>query len=82
MQRIAPDEASHATLSRAIDRWAHRRLGPAARARIADDRAAAIAELDASVARPVAAALITTAGLPSPAVAARLLSGLRTSAWA
>ncbi|MCC7541609.1 MAG: ferritin-like domain-containing protein [Deltaproteobacteria bacterium] len=87
MSRIAPDEAGHATLSRAIDRWATRKLDPAAQARVSDACADAVAELEACVAERAAAearptaptALERIAGLPEPAIAARLLAGLRAA---
>jgi hypothetical protein len=76
MRRIAPDETRHATLSRAIDRWAMRRLDDAARARIAAARAGALAELAASVAADAPAELVRDAGLPAGAAAAALFSGM------
>lgn len=82
MARIAPDEAAHATLSRAIHRWALRKLDDVAAARVRAARAAAIAQLSTAAVQGTPAALRRAAGLPSEAEAARLLDGLRATAWA
>ena len=82
MQRIAPDETAHATLSRAIDRWARRRLSAAAIARLDAARACEIQSLVAAAAQPVPAALVAAAGLPDATTATRLIDGMRTHVWA
>lgn len=79
MARIAPDETKHATLSRAIDRWAMRRLDAAARARVAAARADAVVELSASVACDVPCALADIAGLPRAEIATALLRAMSTA---
>jgi hypothetical protein len=76
MRRIAPDETKHATLSRAIDRWALRRLDPAARARVEAARAGALAELASWLDAPLPTGLARDAGLPDGAAAAALFSGM------
>jgi hypothetical protein len=72
---IAEDEAGHAELAQAIDRWAQTRLDADARARVAEARARAAREIaDAALApRPALAGL----GLPPAAAARRMLDGLR-----
>jgi hypothetical protein len=82
MRRVAPDESRHATLSRAIHRWAMRRLDAAARARVQAARAAAIEELAATVGAAVPAELAAAAGLPVGGTATRLFAGLAATAWA
>jgi hypothetical protein len=84
MARIAPDETRHAVLSRAIDRWARRRLDDAAVARLDHARAGAIAELEAHVREgAVPGDLERTAGLPAGATAAALLDQMsaRMAGW-
>ncbi len=82
MQRIAPDETAHATLSRAIDRWARRRLSAAAIARLDAARTCEIQSLVAAAAHSVPAALVVAAGLPDATTATRLIDGMRTHVWA
>lgn len=82
MARIAPDEAAHATLSRAIHRWALGRLDADAAARVRAARSAAIAALSATVAEGAPAELACAAGLPDAEVAIRLLAGIHATAWA
>lgn len=55
--RIALDEASHAELALAIDRWARARLDRSARARVDATRAQALAELEPGARREVEALL-------------------------
>jgi hypothetical protein len=76
MKGTAADETRHAELAWQVDAWAGPRLGRAARQRVAEARASAFAELRAEAARPVPAAQVALAGLPTPEVAARLLDGL------
>lgn len=57
LRRIALDEASHADLALAIDRWARARLDRASRAEVDAARDRALAELPAGEARDVAALL-------------------------
>ncbi len=82
MVRIAPDEAAHATLSRAIHHWALRRLDADAADRVRAARADAIAALSATVVQDAPPPLACHAGLPDAAIAARLLDGIRATAWA
>ncbi|OJH39594.1 ferritin-like domain-containing protein [Cystobacter ferrugineus] len=82
MARIAEDETRHAELSWAIDRWAHTRLSESERATLREARRAAVAALRAEVATPPDADLVTEAGIPTPEVAASLLTSLEQSLWA
>ncbi len=79
MRRIAPDETKHATLSRAIDRWALRRLDAAARTRVTAVRAAAVIELTESATCEVPCALAERAGLPRPEIATNMLGAMATA---
>lgn len=54
LRRIALDEASHADLALAVDRWARARLDRASRAQVDAARDRALAELPAEAAREVA----------------------------
>jgi hypothetical protein len=74
---VARDEVRHAELAWAIDAWARTHLDAAACRRI--DQAQADAAMQLAPDRPRAPA--PTIGLPSPAVAARLLGSLRTTLW-
>jgi hypothetical protein len=76
MQRIAPDETAHATLSRAIHRWAMSRLDDGARDRVRAARDAAIAELATTALAAPSPELERVAGLPDAVTAARLFDGL------
>jgi hypothetical protein len=76
MGPIARDETRHAELARKVADWSTPRLAPAARRRVSDARARAFAELRVEATRPVPAALVALAGLPSPKTAARLLDAL------
>jgi len=78
MGPIARDETRHAELARKVAAWATPRLGPAARRRVAQARARAFAELRVEATRPVPAALVALAGLPSPKTAACLLDALES----
>lgn len=79
MQRIAPDETRHATLSRAIHRWAMRRLDVTARARVLTARASALAELAATSCEPPVA-LAEQLGLPRAESVGPLLNVLSSLA--
>jgi hypothetical protein len=68
---IAPDEARHAALAWAVDRWSAARLDDAARARVADARASAASELTGTVQHAPHLALL---GLPSGTHARALLA--------
>ena len=73
MARIAREETRHAALAWQIDAWARGRLDRAARARVATARTDALAALLRSAARPVPETLVARLGLPTPAVATRLV---------
>jgi hypothetical protein len=72
MQAIALDETHHAELAWAIHRWALPRLSASARRRVRRAQEAALDELRASAGRwhPD---VVQAAGMPSPAVEARLV---------
>jgi hypothetical protein len=76
MAAIAADETRHAALSFAVDAWARRRLGAAARRRVEDARRAAHAALARDVAAPVPAATAALAGLPDAATAVGLVEAV------
>jgi hypothetical protein len=67
MERVAEDEARHASLAWAIDAWIRPRLSDAARQRIAEARAKALAELQAEAQRGHDPELCVVAGMPVPA---------------
>lgn len=74
---IARDEARHAALAWAIDRWAAPRLAPEATAQVAAARAAAICQLqDSNETRAIAAL-----GLPSATAARGLVARACSSLW-
>ncbi len=79
MAPIARDETRHAELAWKVAAWAAPRLSPASRRRVERARARAFAELRAEAARPLPAAQVALAGLPSPATAARLLDALEST---
>jgi len=79
MRRIAADEARHAALAFRVDAWARARLSPAARARVADARARARAELVHELAHVLPASLVDGAGLPPPDEAVALSEALFAS---
>jgi hypothetical protein len=81
MRRIAADETRHAELARDIDAWARSRLPRASRGRVVKARGVAVRSLQRSLSRPRDAALHECAGIPRPAVARRLLEGLRAELW-
>jgi hypothetical protein len=78
MLGIAPDELRHAELAAKLGRFYASRLSAAARARVAEAKARAIAELTTGdVPAPLAAEL----GVPSRDASAALLAGLRAQVW-
>jgi hypothetical protein len=81
MRTIARDEGRHAALAWAFDRWAAARLDAAARARVASARREAVRVLQGEVQRELAPSLVTAAGLPSRAHAARLVEELCATLW-
>lgn len=72
---IAADETAHAALSWDLSDWLEARLSARERALVAEARTAAFAELAASLRAP-SGDEATRGGLPSLAVARRLLAGL------
>ena len=81
METIARDETRHAALSWAVARWASRRLGPEARARIGERCRDAVEALRREVDAPLDGALVTRAGLPDPAQRRALLGALEERLW-
>jgi hypothetical protein len=81
MQRIAVDETRHAELSRDLDAWLATRLSPAASARVRGARTRAVAALQRGLAERRAPAATRALGLPAPATARRLLTGLHAALW-
>lgn len=78
--RIAADELRHAELSFALDTWAQSRLPRAARARVAAERARAVAQLARQVRRAPARTLAEL-GLPDTVTATRLFAAARDRIW-
>lgn len=76
MKRIADDERRHAALAMAVSRWAEPRLDTKARDRVARHKHRAIVALEAEVASALPEALVRDAGLPSPAIAKKLVASL------
>lgn len=64
MARIARDETRHAALAFEVDAWLRKRLDPSVRARVAEARRDAFAEL-ANGSTDVPTALRVSLGLPS-----------------
>ncbi|HEY0138429.1 MAG TPA: ferritin-like domain-containing protein, partial [Nannocystis sp.] len=83
MRTIAADEARHAELAWAIDRWLQGTLDLGGQARVASARAAAAASIVAGVAASEpATACVAVAGVPDRASATRLCRGLAAALWA
>jgi hypothetical protein len=81
MLSIADDEVRHAALSWAIAAWADGQLSPAAHGRICRARRHAVSSLRAEIDRGVPPELAERAGVPTRAVAVRLLDALVISLW-
>ncbi len=83
MAVIADDETRHAALAWAVAAWADPRLDDRARERVAQARGAAVEQLKAAL-RSYSAPppLATTAGLPAPSAALRMVEVLDNALWA
>jgi hypothetical protein len=81
MVAIAEDEARHADLSWALDRWALTQLSPEARRRVRDARAAAVAALGAELDAEPAAQLVEQVGLPDAARARHFFAEAKRGLW-
>jgi hypothetical protein len=81
MASIARDETRHAALSWAVARWARRRLGPEAQARIEARCRSAMAALRREAEACVAEELVTCAGLPNAEQQRALLDALEPALW-
>jgi hypothetical protein len=81
MVAIAEDEARHADLSWALDRWALTQLSPDARRRVRDARAAAVAALGAELDAEPAAQLVEQVGLPDAARARHFFAEAKRGLW-
>jgi hypothetical protein len=79
MKRIAVDETRHAALAWGVARWVDGELGRAARARVRRARRSAMDALEGERRAPVSSELVTIAGVPRRADAARLVAALRAS---
>lgn len=82
LAQIAVEEAEHAELSVAIDRWARPRLSDEQRAQVEAAEQGAIVEVMASAARPVDPRLVAGVGLPAPETAVELVRALAARVWA
>ena len=82
MARIAPDETRHAALGWAVATWAEGKLDEGARARVAEARRAAVAELLHEADVEPSGELRTVAGIPSARTARELLERLDRALWA
>jgi rubrerythrin len=81
MGRIARDEARHAALAWAIDRWMEPRLDRSSRRAVLAARNRAVRTLLRATRAPYPPFLVTRAGLPSPARASALLAHLQATLW-
>lgn len=81
MHVIAADETKHAELSWDVAAWIEPRLSDDERAEIARAKAAAVAELAAALAAPLAVDVQDRAGMPSPAEARRMIGELEGALW-
>jgi hypothetical protein len=81
MLRIARDETSHAALSSRIADWFELQLSAEERAQVAAAQRAAIEELRRELAQEPSAALRAQLGLPSRALAVRLVDQLQGHVW-
>jgi hypothetical protein len=81
MARVARDEARHAALAFAVQRWAAPRLGRSAQRNLADRRHDAIAELETQAGQGWTPELGVAAGVPAPRAARALLGELRETLW-
>lgn len=76
MRAIAHDETQHAELAWDLHTWLVERLGAAERARVESAMERAVVELAFAAKSAVGSDLVTSLGLPSNAVAERLVAGL------
>ncbi len=82
MATIADDEARHADLAWALDAWLKTKLDRAARRRVLDARAAAVAALASELeAQPAAAELVAEVGLPDLDRVRQFLDAARSELW-
>jgi hypothetical protein len=81
MRQVARDETRHAELAWAIDAWAGRRLGVAARRRVAEARRAASAALSGEVVEPPPL-LAQVAGVPSASQSRYFIARATQQLWA
>jgi hypothetical protein len=82
MAAIAVDETRHAALSWSVARWALRRLGGEARARLAERCRGAVEGLRREARLPVEGDLAAQAGLPTSAQQRALIDALEQQLWA
>ncbi|MEP7051021.1 MAG: hypothetical protein ABJB12_11735 [Pseudomonadota bacterium] len=82
MMRIARDETRHAALSWDVSRWLEQRLPPSAKRSVQQAREAAVRELLSSVAAEQETPFADVVGLPGPAAALALASGMKQALWA
>ena len=81
MQGIARDELRHAALSWDLDAWFGPRIGVEGRARVARERARAIAELEADLRVDFPPAMHAGMGLPSGETARAIVAFMRDELW-
>ena len=81
MLRIARDETRHAALSWQVSGWLETRLDASAKRNVAQAKQAAAVELIGALANEPEVSFAGLAGLPSPAVAARLATEMRQALW-
>lgn len=81
MAAITRDEASHAELSLRIGAWLDTQLSEEQRARVACERRAAIAQLRSELADEPSQRMQRELGLPSRALALKLVDRLETAVW-
>lgn len=81
MKRIARDETRHAELSWAVARWLEPQLDAAARRRVREAQAKAVAALIRDAAREPDASLTELLGVPTASQARTLLAHLKATLW-
>lgn len=82
MRGIAADEARHAHLSWALDRWARGRLSPAACRQLDEAQRAAVDHLRRETAEAWSQEVIDEAGMPDAQTGIRLLGPVEAQLWA
>ncbi|HEY3667082.1 MAG TPA: hypothetical protein VGL19_13825, partial [Polyangiaceae bacterium] len=81
MGHIARDETRHAALSWQVARWLRERLPPAAKRSVEQAKQAAVRDLLGALTAEREAPFAQVVGLPPPAVAIALATGMKQALW-